>query len=80
MYLYILIHIIPDLTMSMFIPQINGDLKPRGRSGHVAVFYKGHFLVHGGYTTESSDKYMSVKEIWSFNIETSQWTRLTTTG
>ena len=72
--------------MSLLFPKINGELVPQSRSGHTAVLYQGQVLVHGGYgeayahQRQWHDVYMDPSEIWSYNVEVSQWTRLGTRG
>ncbi|XP_057296907.1 kelch domain-containing protein 2-like isoform X1 [Hydractinia symbiolongicarpus] len=64
--------------MSIFIPFLNGDLKPEKRSGHVSVYYQGLLLVFGGYG--EFDQFLSSRNIWCYNVEATQWTRYTTKG
>lgn len=64
--------------MSIFIPFLNGDLKPEKRSGHVSVYYQGLLLVFGGYG--EFDQFLSSRSIWCYNVEATQWTRYTTKG
>ena len=68
--------------MSILTPFITGDLKPEKRSGHVSVFYKGLFIVFGGYgeRNANNDDYLISNHLWCYNVEASQWIRYTTKG
>ena len=35
--------------MTFVFPSVNGTVKPKERSGHVAVHYDGYIVVWGGY-------------------------------
>lgn len=35
--------------MTFVFPSINGTLKPRERSGHIAAHFDGHLVIWGGY-------------------------------
>ena len=67
--------------MSIFTPNINGELQPEKRSGHVSVYYQGLFMVYGGYGNQEGD-HLPVKDkhLWCYNVEAAQWTRYTTKG
>ena len=41
--------------MTFVFPSINGTVKPRERSGHVAVHCDGYLVVWGGYCNVSTD-------------------------
>lgn len=68
--------------MSLSTPIIYGEAQPGKRSGHVSVYYKGLFIVYGGFG-DKDDKhgdFISSKHIWCYNVEASQWRRVTTKG
>ncbi|XP_065674242.1 kelch domain-containing protein 2 [Hydra vulgaris] len=67
--------------MSFFIPTVYGDI-PKKRSGHAAVFFNGQLIVFGGYgdSDEEDIGLQLCKNIWSYNIEISQWTKHVTKG
>ena len=68
--------------MSVILSSIRGELQPTPRSGHSSVFFNGQFIVHGGYKENDfiDTEYLPTDEIWSYNVEVSQWTRCSTTG
>eukprot|EP00112_Aurelia_sp_Birch-Aquarium-sp1_P017873 Seg4189.1 transcript_id=Seg4189.1/GoldUCD/mRNA.D3Y31 product="Kelch domain-containing protein 2" protein_id=Seg4189.1/GoldUCD/D3Y31 len=71
--------------MSLYYPEIKGGLQPQARSGHTAALYNGKIIIHGGYnetfsTGDRNDIYMPTNEIWCYDIEVSQWTRIGTKG
>ena len=43
--------------MTFVFPSINGTVKPRERSGHVAVHHDGYLVVWGGYCNVSELEY-----------------------
>ena len=67
--------------MSFFTPTVCGNF-PEKRSGHAVVFYNGQMIVFGGYGDwdEEELELQLCKNIWSYNIEASQWTNLITKG
>jgi hypothetical protein len=68
--------------MSIVTPFVNGELTPDKRCGHISVFYKGLFVVFGGYGERNAndDGYLISNHLWCYNLEASQWTRYTTKG
>ncbi|XP_039248348.2 kelch domain-containing protein 2-like isoform X1 [Styela clava] len=50
---------------------------PDCRSGHVAVAYKGHVIVWGGYNEE---RFMDSEDVWLYNINKRVWKKKFTQG
>ena len=77
--LHILDAISPSVTsLNIFSPQINGDLMPEERWGHVSVFYQGKLIVFSGYN--SGDGFLSTNVIWRYDKNISMWTKHTAKG
>ncbi|XP_027049639.1 kelch domain-containing protein 2-like [Pocillopora damicornis] len=76
--------------MTFVFPSINGTVKPRERSGHVAVHHDGYLVVWGGYCNGDPeqfpglqflvDRYHPSNEVWLYCIETSAWKHVETSG
>ncbi|XP_068752608.1 kelch domain-containing protein 2-like isoform X1 [Montipora capricornis] len=77
--------------MTFVFPSVNGTVKPKERSGHVAVHYDGYIVVWGGYNRNEpeqafpgvyflTDDYNPNEEVWLFCIETSRWYCIETSG
>ncbi|XP_069492271.1 kelch domain-containing protein 4 [Ambystoma mexicanum] len=59
--------------------QIKASGGPSGRSGHRMVACKRQLIVFGGFH-ESTRDYVYYNDIYSFNLDTFKWTKLSPTG
>ncbi|XP_078358271.1 kelch domain-containing protein 2-like isoform X2 [Oculina patagonica] len=76
--------------MTFVFPSMNGTVKPRERSGHVAVHFDGYLVIWGGYHNGDLeeqlgfhfvvDRYHPSNEVWLYCIETSSWKHIETSG
>ncbi|KAJ7375175.1 Kelch domain-containing protein 2 [Desmophyllum pertusum] len=78
--------------MTFVFPSTNGTVKPRERSGHVAVHFDGYLVVWGGYYNGDFpeehvpgfhlvvDRNHPSNEVWFYCIETSAWKHIETSG
>lgn len=77
--------------MTFVFSSINGTVKPRERSGHIAAHVDDYLVIWGGYYTGDPeepvpgfhfvpDKYHPSNEVWLYCIETSSWKHIETGG